>query len=323
MCENNQNNGDKLMNMQLLKLAAITSCLILLTGCGTSMFVHPLENPIIEDKVGYSSIFSDKEELGTLATTSQRRIVLVKLKGTNIGKFCAEPSPDAADNLASTLSIVLKAQIEKADVSGSAGAEFDKTLATTVEKLGVRSQGVQFFRDGMYSLCQSFLNQAITAQEFNSTYIELMKVSANLIEVELKYKDSIIAAPAKQIKTTEQLTEAAQKQKLDSIKSKGVAQAEKEKQEAATFTAKANLDTAKATAALDKAKAENALLAEKHKVELEKVKAANAIQAEKDKAEIAIKQAEIDKAIKDKELETALSPPANAEAGGTTDGGSE
>lgn len=300
------------MTVYILKTVVLVSCLALVTGCGTSMFVQPIKNPIIEDKVGYASFFSDKEQLGTLATTAQRRIVLVKLKGENIGKFCAEPSPDATDNLASTLSMILEAKLDKPNGSVGGEAGFESALATTVEKMGVRSQGVQFFRDGMYSLCQSFLNGAVNAEDFQEIHHKLMDLSASLIETELKYKDSLISAPAAQIKAPEQLIKSQQQQQLESLKNRGITQAEKDKQATASFTAKATLETSRANAELAKARAENSLLAEKRKAELDKLTADGAIQAEKDKAEIALKQARIDKAKKDQELGSLLNNEADS-----------
>lgn len=258
---------------------------VLLSGCGTSMFVSPLENPIIEDKVGYSTFSSGKEQLGTLATTAQRRIVLVKLAGNKegIGRFCAEPSPDAADNLASTLSLVLKAKIKTPKTNVDAGADLARELSTTVQKLAKRSQGLQFFRDGMYNLCQSFLNGAITSDVFYKSQDQLMNISAKLIETELKYKDSTIVATAVQELNPEELL------------------------------------AAKRTRALESLRAKNALQAEKASAELSALTANNALLEEKDRAELVRKQSEIEMANKNKELESALKENNDSEAAGNSE----
>ena len=59
------------MNIRLLTLTAFA---LGLSGCGLSAFVEPKANPVIEDKVGGL--------VGTLATTAERRIVLVPIAGS-------------------------------------------------------------------------------------------------------------------------------------------------------------------------------------------------------------------------------------------------
>tara|TARA_B100000315_G_scaffold217965_1_gene218934 strand:+ start:9784 stop:10653 length:870 start_codon:yes stop_codon:yes gene_type:complete len=269
-------------NFKLFVLALISS--FIFSGCGAAWFVHPEENPIIEDKVGSSK--PSGHELGTLATTSERRIVLVKMQGEQKGKFCAEPSPDTADNLASSLSLLVEAQIKKPEAQGSGKSEISKTLATTVEKLGVRSQGVQFFRDGMYNLCQAYLNQAVTEPQFLDLTRELRDKAADLITVELKYKDSIVAEPPQQLKTPEQLLESQREQKLKELQAKTVLQAEKDKKAAEAFLA------------------ESKLKEDMDKAELKALKAENELQAERDRAEIEKLQAELNKLKKIKEIES-------------------
>ncbi len=65
------------MRMTFLLLPFIAA---LLSGCGLSWLVDPATNPVIQDNIG---------EVGTLATTAERRIVLVSIGGVSKGKFCA------------------------------------------------------------------------------------------------------------------------------------------------------------------------------------------------------------------------------------------
>lgn len=151
--------------------------IMFLSGCGVSWFVNPKQQPVIEDKVGDAG---KGYKVGTLATTPERRVVIVDLDD---GKFCAEPPADAGENLASSFA----AALEGTDGSIELKAELAKAFASSVKQLFQRSQGVQLYRDGMYSLCQAYLNGAILDDEFNKKQEELLKQSAYLIEKEIPY----------------------------------------------------------------------------------------------------------------------------------------
>ena len=161
-------------------------------GCGHSFFTDPKTNPIIEDKVGIAG----REVLGTLATTAERRTVIVKLteknKASDIGKFCAEPSPDVAENIISQVRFLLEAQANLAPPAGEAGgggkfgADLNKLIQTAVQMLVNRSQGLQLYRDGMYNYCQAYLNGAFKDDnEYQAKLDELLRVAYQLMYVEL------------------------------------------------------------------------------------------------------------------------------------------
>ena len=128
-----------------------------ISGCGASIFTEPKANPVIEDRLG--SPFAKEEVLGTLATTAERRLVLTPLQGEHYGKFCAEPSPDAAEALVATFKAAVDGNVTTANsVQGALKAELARSLATSIAALTKRSQGLQFFRDGVFALCQSRMN---------------------------------------------------------------------------------------------------------------------------------------------------------------------
>ncbi len=156
-----------------------TLCLIVLVvlqGCST--FTSPKEKPVIEDHM-VNPLWGDRQ-IGILATTAERRVVIVKTPGKSdtvaTMQLCAEPSPDVAESLASSLRVL-------AEASGEYGNKFDatasldlaKSLTTTVSKLFTRSQGVQLFRDGLYSLCQANVNQAMTNEQLVTFYDRLLE----------------------------------------------------------------------------------------------------------------------------------------------------
>ena len=140
--------SEPLSSRKLLMSLSLCSVVFVLTGCAA--FTAPKEQPVIEDKVG--------ENFGVLAVTAERRAIIFGRKGVNAGRICAEPSPDVAESLVSSLKVIAEASAKRGDLEAKAGFEFGKTLATAISTLFVRSQGIQFMRDSTYALCQAHLN---------------------------------------------------------------------------------------------------------------------------------------------------------------------
>src|SRR5688572_2390850 len=98
------------MNIHSLTVWIVVSLLTSTTGCGFFTSSR-LDNPVIEDRIGVWS----REPLGTLTTTGQRRIVLVRLNDANstVGRVCAEAPPDSSENIASHLSTAVEAAVKQ------------------------------------------------------------------------------------------------------------------------------------------------------------------------------------------------------------------
>ena len=111
------------------------------------------------------------------------------------GMFCAEPSPDTAENVANSISSALDVSITQpeANVTGEGRLEFAKALATSIESLSKRSQGLQLFRDASYQLCQALLNKAIDRNQYQTLYSKLLSDSIKLITVELNLTQGVIS----------------------------------------------------------------------------------------------------------------------------------
>jgi hypothetical protein len=159
--------------MKLLNTAILACSVLSISGCGLSWFTPPMKQPIIEDKLGSTGF-------RTLATTPERRIVIFT---KDERKFCAEPSADVTNNLTSAFA----AALEGSDGTIEAKATISKAFASTAKQLFQRSQGVQLYRDGMYSLCQSFLNGVINAGELKQMQTDLLEKSSALIAKEIPY----------------------------------------------------------------------------------------------------------------------------------------
>ena len=167
--------------MKLLNIAIIASGVLSIQGCGLSGFTNQMEQPIIEDKLGSSGF-------RTLSTTPERRVVIFN---QHTQKFCAEPPPDVADNLASSFASAIEGS--RGDIKAS--AEVSKAFASTAKQLFQRSQGVQLYRDGMYSLCQSYINGAIGPGELSEMQKKLLETSSKLIDKEIPFLSVLKADP--------------------------------------------------------------------------------------------------------------------------------
>lgn len=155
-----------------------------LSGCGADLFTVQKAQPLIDLDL--------KQSATAVATTAERRIILYTpvgssspAGGTNSAtavQFCAEPSPDALESIASIFTASASATLG----SDSASAALGNALITSADKLFSRSQGVQFFRDGVFALCQAAMNGWVTTAKDSSSANRL--VEAILIKKEEKKK---------------------------------------------------------------------------------------------------------------------------------------
>ncbi len=162
------------------KLYHIIACLIVLSLAGCGWFIPKMQPSILQ------TIKADSDNnsvAASVATTVERRVFYVNLYGDMKGKFCAEPPPDAAENIASTL-------VAAANASGIGNPEITaslvSSLSTTVQEMTKRSQGIILYRDGMFNLCQAYLNGVIDKTVYAQKSEELLTKSFILIESELE-----------------------------------------------------------------------------------------------------------------------------------------
>jgi hypothetical protein len=156
----------------LIFLAAASS------GC--ALFSSPKEQPVLEE---HADNWFNNAKMNVFSTTAERREVIVKFPDN---KFCAEPPPDVAEALSSSLTLLAQGSAsDKASGEVSARLEAAKTLATSIRMLFTRSQGVQYLRDGLFHLCQAYLNHAIDEAQYLEMYKELLTKSQALIILEL------------------------------------------------------------------------------------------------------------------------------------------
>lgn len=181
------------MKSNLAILTGLFAVTLSLSGCGLGIFASP-KAPVIEDKVGSWPHY----QVGTLAVTTDRRMVLVKLKDTDgqQGKFCSEPPPDAGQNVSSALSSLLDVSSEKIDTDIK--LELAKSFATNFQSFIKRSQGLQLYRDAMYHLCQSYLNGSVTDNDMKALSETFFTQAVQLIEKELDITKGNLTEPSTQ-----------------------------------------------------------------------------------------------------------------------------
>lgn len=170
----------------LKKLVFLTGVVTLFVS-GCALFTPPKEAPVDQDYVGtyFGRIFGQRTT-NVFSLTPERRIVIVMPhEGENY--FCAEPSPDVAENIADTWRALAKAETKGKLTSGE--AQVYSSFASSTSNLFFRSQGIQLFRDGMYNLCQAYINKAITAEQYREKYTQLLDKSSILIAQELAEVD--------------------------------------------------------------------------------------------------------------------------------------
>lgn len=163
--------------MRLLILMMLCASLM---GCGYYLTPRP---PVMERKLGLPG----RESVGALATAADYRLAYVRIGGGNAsdptGRSCFEPPPDAAGQFAAELSASGKTPYHGGDLSADAAA----SMALSMKELFRRSQGVQFYRDGMFALCNMYLNDGLTKEAYISQVNELRKEAAELIGQEISY----------------------------------------------------------------------------------------------------------------------------------------
>lgn len=143
------------------------------SGCATYFSQRP---PILEDKLGIAG----QEMIGTLATSSDYRVIYVRLDDS--AKLCAESSPDTAQQISSAVAAAARGKVLGSDASA---AEFGKNFALVAKQIFVRSQGVQLYRDGAFALCNMHVNGQITGDEYVGEMRDLRLTAQQLIQAEI------------------------------------------------------------------------------------------------------------------------------------------
>jgi hypothetical protein len=110
-----------------------------------------------------------------------------ELHARHSGQFCPEPPPDVAQSISAAFSAALegKLTVPQGQTGGQASAQVARALATAVEPLVKRSQGLQFFRDQTFYTCVAFLNGALDEAAYREQLVGTARLAAALIALEV------------------------------------------------------------------------------------------------------------------------------------------
>ena len=145
-----------------MKIAALLIVVMsFMTGCASTIDSF-YNRQVVQDQL----IATDdrNQEIGTLAITAQRRLIVVNLK---TGSFCSEPPPEVADSITTAIAAALKANITS---DKTVSAELASNFARHVNQLYKRAHTVQIFRDASYHLCVNAVNSSNGKDNEYDTY---------------------------------------------------------------------------------------------------------------------------------------------------------
>lgn len=110
-------------------------------------------------------------DVQTLSLDAKQRLVVTGKNPEGNRILCAEPSPDALVAQAAVLSAsgAYNAGANGPSGSGGAGGGFQESAAS----IGYRTQSLQVLRDGYYRLCETYMNGAISDQEYKEVISNL------------------------------------------------------------------------------------------------------------------------------------------------------
>jgi len=124
-----------------------------------------------------------KGTLGTFQTLSvdarQRLVISGTRKSDGVRVICAEPSPDALVAQAAVLSA--RGNFTGQTGAPSAGGSAVVGIQESAASIGLRTQSIQVLRDGYYRLCETYLNDAISRDQ----YVKVIKNVDTFIAVSL------------------------------------------------------------------------------------------------------------------------------------------
>lgn len=132
---------------------------------------------------------------------------------------CAEPSPDALSALAFGAGGTAR-QEGVGEASGSL------SVSESAASIGLRTQSIQLLRDGMYRLCEGYMNGAITASQYVILWNRYQEMMLGLVAIE--QLTGAMRAPATSI-GSEALALSAQAQQTLEVAQRRLAQLQTDK----------------------------------------------------------------------------------------------
>jgi hypothetical protein len=107
--------------------------------------------------------FAVDDGSGAMIDVKQRAILASIKKGADGNSttvVCAEPSPDALSAFAAEFAA-------EADVPEAVTARLVAAMQESSSFVGLRTQSIQLLRDGLYRLCEGYMNGSLTAAQYD------------------------------------------------------------------------------------------------------------------------------------------------------------
>ena len=149
--------------MSLSRSISATLACFLLGSC-TGMFEAISNDPVRTERILAAN---EVPVVGTLSLAAERRIVLIGLSDDMEGKFCAEPPPEVAKNIQREFGTKIEAK------DPSLIAELENIYQSNIVHLAERTVLLDLYRTGTYSLCQYYLNEAISGDQLYNAFNNL------------------------------------------------------------------------------------------------------------------------------------------------------
>lgn len=148
-----------------MKKSALLATCLLLGGCAELTSIHR----------GYDA---QPETASILSVDAKQRNVLITphLEGEKRTIICAEPNPDFASVLASSLSGGFG--------SGDSSAQVATALSETGANIGLRTQSIQLLRDAMYRLCEGYAAGAFDKADFHNLHLRYQAAMVSILAIE-------------------------------------------------------------------------------------------------------------------------------------------
>lgn len=140
------------------KIILLTTATIILSSCSTI-------------KTMSADTSKQYQKIGMLETTANKRVVIVNVI---TGKFCAESPPETQDTFSGVFTAL--AEATKNSV-GNAKVNLSAAIEKGFGQLYKRSHSNQMYRDASYSLCQAYVNGALTDRNLE----QLQKINSHSI----------------------------------------------------------------------------------------------------------------------------------------------
>lgn len=125
--------------------------------------------------------YSGERSTGSIIKPGERLILRSNGQlGSN--KICAEPPPDVASSLFSSINASLQGNIQE---QAQGRAALTTVSNSEIVKLFERSQGIQGLRDGMYRTCEAYINGGIDPITYGQQMTYMTATLNFLVTVEL------------------------------------------------------------------------------------------------------------------------------------------